>query len=683
MKKLYLLLAASVLLCGTSMAQNARSYLMVDKATFKNDKALKATNNMQQKDGFVIWSCDFETEGTYTIVNGEGTITTWTTTSEATYPSCNGGESAGGFYVPPLNCNYEWRPEDKRWTLSETPATWMIMNAFEHYQSNLNPTADGVWGPMESTIVFSNIDLSSCQHPKLTLIQRYDVFNAAGDDMIVKTSVDGGATWTNHEVNTAADLGTNDYAKGLLEVLLPEVGGQNNVTIGIMYKNNNVYSGSYGPQCGWQVDDVKIIETPDNNLTLVEGRMSMFGYYDYRDPEILAQFSNSEDPRATAYQYCDPYGQSPRQNWVNAESEWNAYIVFNAEITNNGAATVTPKVKITVTSPSGDEIYSRTLSTTTPLAMGQTDTIDFYTEDADIFLFDVASPEQIEIGRYNVKFSVFADGAEDANPADNEKENYFVITDNNFSLAYDEPTNSFGMCNYTSSKSGDEIGVHFYYFYVPEKEMSVDVFIASGSTTGSSFKVVIYENSDDQDNPYRPLAASNTIQVTEDMIGTWQTVPFQDAYMIEEFDANYKSKSLLVSVISYYSTDDDKLYYGQSKELATQGHRCVARAGETTTWYYGYGAVAIRFHEKEETAVESVSMDDAIMYPNPTSGIVNFSNVENATIEVINMMGQVVANVENATENTTIDLSGVANGNYIVRVVKNGNVATSKLNIVK
>ena len=71
------------------------------------------------------------------------------------------------------------------------------------------------------------------------------------------------------------------------------------------------------------------------------------------------------------------------------------------------------------------------------------------------------------------------------------------------------------------------------------------------------------------------------------------------------------------------------------------------------------------------------------MFPNPSNGIVNFTNVENATIEVYNMMGQVVASESNANANASIDLSGVANGNYIVRIVKDGEIATSKLNIVK
>jgi len=83
------------------------------------------------------------------------------------------------------------------------------------------------------------------------------------------------------------------------------------------------------------------------------------------------------------------------------------------------------------------------------------------------------------------------------------------------------------------------------------------------------------------------------------------------------------------------------------------------------------------------TAVEENAISAIAIYPNPTSGIVNFANVEDATIEIYNMMGQVVASMNNASSKTTIDLSGVANGNYVVRIVKNGEVVNSQINIVK
>ena len=113
-------------------------------------------------------------------------------------------------------------------------------------------------------------------------------------------------------------------------------------------------------------------------------------------------------------------------------------------------------------------------------------------------------------------------------------------------------------------------------------------------------------------------------------------------------------------------------------------------AKNADNWYNIIGVngnLMIRLYNCEQNpddnAVETFEANEIAMFPNPTTGIVNFSNVENATIEVFNMMGQVVSRVEDANENATIDLSAVANGNYVVRIVKNGEVATSKLNIAR
>lgn len=669
MRRLYLLSVLCLLICGTTMAQFAQNVNTAKKSSEGLSSNVKHNQTIQRD--AVIWSCDFE-EGSpeYVLAKADGYDIDWQIVTEATFPEQM--FTASGCYFYPMNFSGREGLSQQPQQISETPGHWALLDVGSDLYDN--PVA------ADATITFSGIDLSSCQFPKVSFMQSYRELNSASDFMIIKTSTNGGATWTDHEVNTQ-DIPDKSYVNGLVEVLIPEVGNASNVTLRFQYQNlDGIYTNGIAWNYGWQIDDIKIIDVPQNNMTLANARMNMFGYYDYTDPEVLSQyFSNAEDPRATAYQHSDPYGQTPRKNWVNAESEWQGSIVFNMEVINNGSNTVTPKAKITVTSPSGDVIYDRTLSGTS-MAMGARDTIDFYTANEDIFLFDVTSPEQIEIGKYIVDYSVFIDGAEDP-IADNSRQDFFYITDNNYSLAYDEPTAKFGMCDYTSSASGDEIGEYFYYFYIPEEDLNVDLFIANGTTTGSSFIVTLYENGDED---FIPMAVSNSIRVTEDMVGTWQTIQFQDAYKIDAFDENYKSKSLFVSVKMFYDNEgDDKFYLGKNNELSTFGHRSIARNANSESWYYGYGALAIRIHEKDETAIESVSMNGINMYPNPSNGIVNFTNAENATIEVYNMMGQVVASIENSNENASIDLSGVANGNYIVRIVKNGNVATSKLNIVK
>ena len=59
--------------------------------------------------------------------------------------------------------------------------------------------------------------------------------------------------------------------------------------------------------------------------------------------------------------------------------------------------------------------------------------------------------------------------------------------------------------------------------------------------------------------------------------------------------------------------------------------------------------------------------------------VVTVKNAENANIVIVNMVGSVVANVENASANQTIDISNLANGTYFVRV----NAEVFKFNVVK
>ena len=76
----------------------------------------------------------------------------------------------------------------------------------------------------------------------------------------------------------------------------------------------------------------------------------------------------------------------------------------------------------------------------------------------------------------------------------------------------------------------------------------------------------------------------------------------------------------------------------------------------------------------EENIAESIAV-----YPNPTSSMVTIANAEGKDIVIVNSLGQVVANIENAAANQTIDVANFANGTYFVKV--DGEVV--KLNVVK
>jgi hypothetical protein len=79
------------------------------------------------------------------------------------------------------------------------------------------------------------------------------------------------------------------------------------------------------------------------------------------------------------------------------------------------------------------------------------------------------------------------------------------------------------------------------------------------------------------------------------------------------------------------------------------------------------------------TAAEENIADAIAVYPNPTSDMVTIANAEGKDIIVVNSLGQVVASIENAAANQTIDVTNFANGTYFVKV--DGEVV--KLNVVK
>ncbi len=76
----------------------------------------------------------------------------------------------------------------------------------------------------------------------------------------------------------------------------------------------------------------------------------------------------------------------------------------------------------------------------------------------------------------------------------------------------------------------------------------------------------------------------------------------------------------------------------------------------------------------EENIAETIAV-----YPNPTNSIVTIANAEGKDIVVVNSLGQVVASIENAAANQTINVTNFANGTYFVKV----DAEVVKLNVVK
>jgi hypothetical protein len=79
--------------------------------------------------------------------------------------------------------------------------------------------------------------------------------------------------------------------------------------------------------------------------------------------------------------------------------------------------------------------------------------------------------------------------------------------------------------------------------------------------------------------------------------------------------------------------------------------------------------------ELEENAIS--------IYPNPTTGVFTLNNAANSKISIYNILGDVVAEFENADRSTRIDLSDCAKGSYFVKIASNKEVVTKTIQITR
>ena len=77
--------------------------------------------------------------------------------------------------------------------------------------------------------------------------------------------------------------------------------------------------------------------------------------------------------------------------------------------------------------------------------------------------------------------------------------------------------------------------------------------------------------------------------------------------------------------------------------------------------------------------IENVGNVTMSVYPNPASDKLTVSAEGLKNVEVLDITGRVMA----TSTTNTVDLKGLSNGNYIVRVVTNEGIATERLSIVK
>lgn len=178
-------------------------------------------------------------------------------------------------------------------------------------------------------------------------------------------------------------------------------------------------------------------------------------------------------------------------------------------------------------------------------------------------------------------------------------------------------------------------------------------------TMPANHKLVFYATDDMLAN------YSSTLKV---MVSTdadqMNTGPFTEVLSIVETDVTYRQFSMFEI--------DMTTYAGQDVYIAF-----VMIDDDGDNWFLDNVVLTVM------TGVENNMVEAINLYPNPSTGLVNISNVIGAEISVSNVLGQEVYRTISTQDILTIDASGWRQGSYIVRIIENGEVSVMKFNIVK
>ena len=665
MKRIFTLVVA-VLCCAVVFAQaNYSQHLMRNASRTQVSKKIEKPNKTREGE---IWSCTFEDPTTYTVGQVTASNGNWELQTKSEY--------SGENYFWSLNST---DPDHPYGDVSETPEHWMMIDPGNAARQGFD---------FDSYILFTGIDLSEAQYPQICFYEYRQIFNIppSTEATVIEFSTNGGATWTTQVVGCES---TSEGGFAYKRVPIFDAAGHDNVMIRFRAKRTeSIISGYFtgAPTYAqgqfivhWQVDDVIIEEAMPFDLVITDYRMNK-GICDYySNPDAANQGYGSQH-----YQLRPLFGQTPRSEWTSE----NMFASFNVAVENRGSEDVEPIVNITITGPNGEEIWTVDFEgdLVGPYGRDTIDVIEYVGEGVDkVFFFTEEQMQNIALGEYTVTYTVSTEAGEDPTPANNTASHPFYITESAYCPATPNITTSMGPNNWSDFEDGDEIIGMFEYYSLPDNEIPVYVFISANTNAGTAIAANIYEYNATND-AFELTVTSGTYTISENDLGKWINIPLESPLMLEEFDAESSDKTIEVG-IAFFENGQEELHLGASRDMPTKGWICRYNMGDGVTAYNvtsESNAPAICLGDPTDVvSVATSEANEITMYPNPSNGIVNFTNVENATIEVYNMMGQVVASESNVSENASIDLSGVANGNYIVRIVKNGEIATSKLSIVK
>lgn len=600
MKKIYIGILA-VAFAGTASAQTVKQSTKhaVNKFNTISEVSAKATVN--EVKGITLWSNDFSNPAQWTTANAGTTAT----------PPHTGGDWA-------ITTNASAGP-----VAALNPAGFTsVANGY----ALINSDAAGATATQNATIYTAGI-INLSANPNVSL-----VFQQTHRRYLEKTYVivsnDNGVTWTEFEVNGTMTTSTNAPNPQQVQVNISSAaGGQAAVKIGFKYV------GAY--DWFWAVDDVKITQTDDYDLSL------------------NGMYWGSEGPWAARL----PYYKVP--------VDQVAPVQFGGIIQNIGAVT---QNDIAFTINNGTYSATSALDTLTPNGM---DTLNATTDFTPT-----------TVGTYNFVARAIS-SATDADSVNNKITNLsFDVTD----YIYQRDKGVFASGSFNQGE-GFEVG-NVFDIVADANIYSLNVFLHPNTNPGAEIYATIYDI-DPATGDFIYAAGSSSHIVTAAEVGTTGGVvdlPLTSAFPV------VAGTPYLVVVGSFGdggATDD--LVVGTAGNSQAQTSYYFDMTDQT--WYYTSSTPMVRIDFQDNASIEeNAAAYELNMFPNPatesTTVSFNLKNNADVTVVVTDLAGKTVSTtaLTNATagkNKVDINTASMAAGVYTVNFVANNTMITKKLVVRK
>jgi hypothetical protein len=492
-----------------------------------------------------------------------------------------------------------------------------------------NPPA--LW---DGALVSPVLNLSATPAVKIEFTQRLRWCCQPTSPHVLEVSTNGGTTWTT-SIPTATGIATNDDPGTLVRsYVLTTAIAANPANVRFRFQHNAV-AGTYH----WQIDDVRIIELYANDLKMDDG--------------YLSHTNNALE-----------YGNIPR-------TQLYPTMLIGGNVTNRGAVAQTNVTVTTTVRNSANAVVFTANATTPSIAPNAT---------ADVS--STVTLPNLPADLYTATFVVSADLPEQQ-PTDNTFMRGFRITGG------PDPSPRYSIDGIGNHPAGMQVvsslgtqsfvaatdGIAFLTYYQVNQALTVrgiEVGLSTQTVAGGYVTMALRDTTPvfaGTPDLNQTIIESEIIDIDATHVSSGLvTYIFDNPVVLRANNAYFASVSLYSNAGTSHIRVLNDVTVPQPW-FATLTYIPAAGGGAGTVFSNG-NAMAIRLLTDREVGIDDrKALEGVSIFPNPTNGLVNVRTefTGTYTIEVMDLTGRTVANAL-GNGSTTVDLSGQAQGVYMVRV---------------